>query len=174
MRQKLSQCEALFSHQHTQIRHLRNELELLTTDCMHARQDRDRLALRYHYVHSELKHLRSRATARSRAYSQRMRKRTAEVNSYSIEQQYKRSDEVVERLLEAKKTQKRSEVGFCTSFVYSPVLQRHIGLARVQPDLATAGTEVHLEVALLHHNTTVRAHTTKLPFFNPDRKTSTP
>ncbi len=29
----------------------------------------------------------------------------------------------------------RNEVGYCTSFVYSPVLQRHIGIARVRPDL---------------------------------------
>ncbi len=27
----------------------------------------------------------------------------------------------------------RNEVGYCTSFVYSPVLQRHIGIARVRP-----------------------------------------
>ena len=29
-----------------------------------------------------------------------------------------------------------SQVGYATSFIYSPVLQRHIGLARVRPDLA--------------------------------------
>ncbi len=66
----------------------------------------------------------------------------------------------------------RSEIGYCTSFVYSPVLQRHIGLARVRPELAAAGTPLHLEIALLHHNTTVAVQTTKLPFFNPERKTS--
>ena len=49
----------------------------------------------------------------------------------------------------------RDEVGYCTSFVYSPVLQRHIGIARVRPDLAAPGTELHLELALAHHNTTV-------------------
>jgi aminomethyltransferase len=66
------------------------------------------------------------------------------------------------------------EVGYCTSFVYSPVLQRHIGIARVRPDLAAPGTGLHLELALAHHNTTVPARTTRMPFFNPDRKTSTP
>ena len=50
----------------------------------------------------------------------------------------------------------RNEVGYCTSFVYSPVLQRHIGIARVRPDLAAAGTELRLELAVNHHNTTVR------------------
>jgi aminomethyltransferase len=65
-----------------------------------------------------------------------------------------------------------SQVGYVTSFVYSPVLQRHIGLARVRPDHAAPGTEVHLEIALNHANTTVLAHTAKLPLFNPARKTA--
>lgn len=64
----------------------------------------------------------------------------------------------------------RAEVGYCTSFVYSPVLQRHIGIARVRPDLAAAGTELHLELAINHHNTTVRVATTSMPFFDPERK----
>jgi aminomethyltransferase len=70
----------------------------------------------------------------------------------------------------------RVEVGYCTSFVYSPMLQRHVGLARVRPELAPTstrpGTELRLEIALLHHNTTVGVRTTRLPFFNPERKTS--
>ena len=64
----------------------------------------------------------------------------------------------------------RAEVGYCTSFVYSPVLQRHIGIARVRPDLAAAGTELRLELAVNHHNTTVRVTTTSMPFFDPERK----
>jgi aminomethyltransferase len=64
----------------------------------------------------------------------------------------------------------RTEVGYCTSFVYSPVLQRHIGIARVTPELATEGTELRLELAVNHHNTTVRISTTKMPFFDPERK----
>jgi glycine cleavage system aminomethyltransferase T len=67
----------------------------------------------------------------------------------------------------------RAQAGYVTSFMYSPVLQRHIGLARVRPDLAAAGTEVRLEVAVAHRNTTVQARTAKLPLFNPARKTST-
>jgi aminomethyltransferase len=62
------------------------------------------------------------------------------------------------------------EVGYCTSFVYSPVLQRHIGIARVRPDLAAEGTDLRLELAIAHHNTTVRITTTKMPFFDPARK----
>ncbi len=64
----------------------------------------------------------------------------------------------------------RHEVGFCTSFVYSPVLQRHIGIARVRPDLAAEGTDLRLELAVNHHNTTVKIQTTKMPFFDPPRK----
>jgi aminomethyltransferase len=60
--------------------------------------------------------------------------------------------------------------GYCTSFVYSPVLQRHIGIARVRPDLAAVGTELRLELAIAHHNTTVRVTTTSMPFFDPPRK----
>jgi aminomethyltransferase len=65
-----------------------------------------------------------------------------------------------------------ADAGYVTSFMYSPVLQRHIGLARVRPDLAAAGTEVHMEVAIAHRNTTVLARTAKLPLFNPARKTA--
>jgi aminomethyltransferase len=54
--------------------------------------------------------------------------------------------------------------------VYSPVLQRHIGIARVRPDLAAAGTDLRLELAIAHHNTTVRVSTTSMPFFDPPRK----
>jgi aminomethyltransferase len=63
-----------------------------------------------------------------------------------------------------------SQVGYVTSFMYSPVLQRHIGLARVRPDLAAPGTEMHMELALNHSNTTVLARTARLPLFNPARK----
>jgi aminomethyltransferase len=67
-----------------------------------------------------------------------------------------------------------SQVGYATSFVYSPVLQRHIGLARVSPELAAPDSPVHLELAISHHNTRVAAHTAKLPLFNPARKTAKP
>jgi aminomethyltransferase len=61
-------------------------------------------------------------------------------------------------------------VGYCTSLVYSPVLQQHIGIARVRPDLATPGTSLRFELAIAHHNTTVGVTTTPLPFFDPPRK----
>jgi aminomethyltransferase len=67
-----------------------------------------------------------------------------------------------------------SQVGYVTSFMYSPVLQKHIGLARVRPDLATPGSEVHMELAINHANTTVPARTARLPLFNPPRKVAKP
>jgi aminomethyltransferase len=64
------------------------------------------------------------------------------------------------------------QAGYTTSFCYSPVLQRHIGLARVRPDLAAPGSAVHLELAIAHHTTRVAATTARLPLFNPPRKTA--
>jgi aminomethyltransferase len=65
-----------------------------------------------------------------------------------------------------------AQIGYATAFMYSPVLQRHIGLARVHPSLAAPGTEIRLELTINHHNTRVLARTAKLPHFNPKRKTA--
>ena len=65
-----------------------------------------------------------------------------------------------------------TQVGYTTSLMFSPVLQRHIGLARVRPDLAAPGSEVRLELAIQHRNTTVAAHTARLPLFDPARRTA--
>jgi aminomethyltransferase len=67
-----------------------------------------------------------------------------------------------------------AEIGYATSFMYSPVLQRHIGMGRVRPDLAAPGTPVRVELTLNHHAVTVAAHTARLPLFNPARKTARP
>jgi aminomethyltransferase len=64
------------------------------------------------------------------------------------------------------------DAGYATSVMYSPVLQRHVGLARVRPALAEAGTELHLELTVNHHPTTVRVRTARLPLFDPARKTA--
>jgi aminomethyltransferase len=62
-------------------------------------------------------------------------------------------------------------IGYATSLMYSPVLQRHIAMARVRPDLAGAGTRVNLELTINHQYETVLADVTRMPFFNPPRKT---
>ncbi len=63
-------------------------------------------------------------------------------------------------------------VGYATSVMYSPVLQRHIALARVRPELAKVGTRVHLEFTVDHQYRKIAAHVTRLPLFNPQRKTA--
>ncbi len=62
------------------------------------------------------------------------------------------------------------QLGYATSFMYSPVLQRHIALARVPVALAAPGNRVSFEIAVSHRYVGVVAHTTSLPFFNPPRR----
>lgn len=63
------------------------------------------------------------------------------------------------------------QVGYATSFMYSPVLQRHIALARVRPDMATPGTEVELEFTINHRYVQIGARVARTPMFAPARKT---
>jgi len=64
------------------------------------------------------------------------------------------------------------QVGYSTSYMYSPMLQRHIAMARVRPDLARPGTEVRLEVDVNHRYEYVKARTARMPLYNPARKTA--
>lgn len=63
-------------------------------------------------------------------------------------------------------------VGYSTSFVYSPILQRHIAIARVRPALAEQGSVVRLEYTVNHEYELIPATVTRMPFFNPERKTA--
>ncbi|MGH2476105.1 MAG: aminomethyltransferase family protein [Candidatus Limnocylindrales bacterium] len=63
-------------------------------------------------------------------------------------------------------------VGYATSFMYSPMLQRHIAIARIRPDFAKLGTKVNLEFTVDHHYEQVAAHVARLPLYNPERKTA--
>ena len=65
-----------------------------------------------------------------------------------------------------------TKVGWVSSMMYSPLLQRHIALARVRPDLAEPGTRLQVEVTVDHDYTMVGAEVTKLPFYDPPHKTS--
>jgi aminomethyltransferase len=56
--------------------------------------------------------------------------------------------------------------------MYSPMLQRHIAMARVRPDLAKPGSPVRLEVDVNHRYEYVKATTARLPLYNPARKTA--
>jgi aminomethyltransferase len=62
--------------------------------------------------------------------------------------------------------------GYATSYAYSPMMQTQIGIARVRPELAALGTQVHVEVTVNHVYTTVPATVVAMPFFNPERKTA--
>ncbi|HSM43923.1 MAG TPA: aminomethyltransferase family protein [Acidimicrobiia bacterium] len=63
-------------------------------------------------------------------------------------------------------------IGYVPSFVYSPVVQQHIGIARIRPEHAAPGTKVGLEVTIDHRYEVVDSHVTRLPFFDPPRRTA--
>ncbi|MGD2043791.1 MAG: aminomethyltransferase family protein [Acidimicrobiia bacterium] len=63
-------------------------------------------------------------------------------------------------------------IGYTPSFVYSPILQRHIGIARLRPEHAEVGSKVGLEVTIDHRYEVVDSYVTRLPFYNPPRKTA--
>ncbi|MFT3871948.1 MAG: aminomethyltransferase family protein [Nocardioides sp.] len=63
-------------------------------------------------------------------------------------------------------------VGYATSLMYSPMMQRYIGIARIKPELAAVGGTVQVEQTVDHEYYTVPAEITTLPFFNPERKLS--
>jgi aminomethyltransferase len=65
-----------------------------------------------------------------------------------------------------------TQVGYTTSYTYSPMLQRHIALARVRPALASPGSPVRLEIDVNHRYEYVAARTARLPLYNPTRKTA--
>ncbi len=67
---------------------------------------------------------------------------------------------------------KGQRIGYATSLMYSPVLQRHIAMARVRPDLAAVGSRVNLELTINHHYETVAADVARMPLFKPERKTA--
>lgn len=64
-------------------------------------------------------------------------------------------------------------VGYVTSFMFSPILKRHIGLAKVPLDRRQPGSEVFLEMVVSHRPKYVRAEAATTPFYNPPRKTAT-
>jgi aminomethyltransferase len=65
-----------------------------------------------------------------------------------------------------------NRIGYATSLMYSPMLQRHIAMARVQPAFGAVGSRVNLELTINHEYKTVAADVARLPLFNPPRKTA--
>ena len=65
-----------------------------------------------------------------------------------------------------------NQLGYATSQMYSPMLQRHIALARVPLDRLTPGSRVKLELAVNHRYEYFDAYVTRPPLFNPERRTA--
>ena len=63
------------------------------------------------------------------------------------------------------------QLGYATSQLYSPILQRHVALARIPLD-RPAGSTVKLEIPVSHRYVHVDAEVTSLPLFNPPRRTA--
>ena len=63
-------------------------------------------------------------------------------------------------------------VGFATSFMYSPMVQRHIAMAQVIPELAAVGSEVKYEVTIDHGLQYVSAAVVEMPFYDPPHRTA--
>jgi aminomethyltransferase len=65
------------------------------------------------------------------------------------------------------------QIGYTTSGVWSSTLKRYLVFAHVQPQYASAGSIVSLELDIDRYRRPFRATVTKLPFFNPARKRET-
>ena len=64
--------------------------------------------------------------------------------------------------------------GYATSFLFSSILKKPIAIAKLPNDLAKSGTEVDLEISIMHKPANVLATVQRMPFFNPARKTQQP
>ncbi len=64
------------------------------------------------------------------------------------------------------------QLGYATSQMYSPILQRHIALARVPLDRTAPGSRVKLELAVNHRYEYFDAVVARTPLFNPERRTA--
>jgi glycine cleavage system aminomethyltransferase T len=64
------------------------------------------------------------------------------------------------------------QLGWASSLMYSPQLQRHIALARVPLTHATPGSRVRLEFPVSHRYEYFDAAVARLPLFDPPRRTA--
>ena len=65
-----------------------------------------------------------------------------------------------------------NRVGFATSFMYSPMVQRHIAIAQVIPELSAIGSSVEYEVTIDHELKYIPAEVTRMPFYDPPHRTA--
>lgn len=64
--------------------------------------------------------------------------------------------------------------GYASSFLFSSILKKPIAIAKLPNDLSAKGTEVDLEIPIIRKPKNVLARVTRMPFYNPSRKTSKP
>ena len=64
------------------------------------------------------------------------------------------------------------QLGWASSLMYSPMLQRHIALARLPLDRAKPGSHVRLEFAVSHRYEYFDAVVARTPVFDPPRRTA--
>ena len=67
-----------------------------------------------------------------------------------------------------------TQVGYATSGCWSPLLKKYIALAHIQSRHTRIGTDLHMEVTVEHHRKRAQARVVETPFFDPERKRSTP
>ena len=63
-------------------------------------------------------------------------------------------------------------IGYMTSFMFSPLLKKHIALGKVPLALTKPGSEVYMELTVIHQSKYVLARVVPTPFYNPARKTA--
>ncbi|MCP3915138.1 MAG: aminomethyl transferase family protein [bacterium] len=66
------------------------------------------------------------------------------------------------------------QAGYATSGAFSPTLKRQLVIATMEAAYAKTGTELRMEWTVEHQRHAVRAIVTDRPFFDPERKRSTP
>ena len=66
------------------------------------------------------------------------------------------------------------QAGYATSGCWSPILKKYIALAHLHTDHSESGTGVHMEVTVEHQRRQAAARVVDTPFYDPERKRSTP
>jgi len=66
------------------------------------------------------------------------------------------------------------QVGKATTTTWSPTLKKMIALASIETAHSKAGNKLQMEITVESVRQEVTAKVVKLPFFNPERKTTVP
>jgi glycine cleavage system T protein (aminomethyltransferase) len=66
------------------------------------------------------------------------------------------------------------QVGYATSGCWSPLLKKYIALTHLHAEHARIGNDLQMEITVEHHRRRALARVVETPFFNPERKRSTP